>query len=273
MRYGIPKLPAAPRVLDADVPRILDTGRHARAQRRSPRAAGGTWGGRRLRRRVPGRRRAHRQAGLPPGGRLGRHHPGRGLACCTGSRRRAAAARPPGRGLRRRQHRDGRGAHREKARRGGGRGGYRRTRDRMPATTSRWKRPRRKACTHAWLSTVTHVGEGKLVIERWSSTRPASPSRRVSSRSWRRTHWCSRSARTPTWPCSTACPARRRRGMVDVGPAVMTGPGVFAGGDMGPSERTVTVAIGHGKKAARNIDAGCAAAPRLEPAPAGRPGR
>ena len=30
--------------------------------------------------------------------------------------------------------------------------------------------------------------------------------------------------------------------------------GVFAGGDMVPSERNVTVAIGHGKKAARNID-------------------
>ncbi len=37
---------------------------------------------------------------------------------------------------------------------------------------------------------------------------------------------------------------------------MMTGaPGIFAGGDMVPAERTVTVAIGHGKKAARNIDA------------------
>ena len=36
----------------------------------------------------------------------------------------------------------------------------------------------------------------------------------------------------------------------------MTGcPGVFAGGDMVPSERTVTVGVGHGKKAARHIDA------------------
>ncbi len=31
--------------------------------------------------------------------------------------------------------------------------------------------------------------------------------------------------------------------------------GIFAGGDMVPCERTVTIAIGHGKKAARNIDA------------------
>lgn len=45
-------------------------------------------------------------------------------------------------------------------------------------------------------------------------------------------------------------------GRVVVGPDMMTGAkGVFAGGDMVPSERTVTVAVGHGKKAARHIDA------------------
>jgi 2-oxoacid:acceptor oxidoreductase delta subunit (pyruvate/2-ketoisovalerate family) len=45
-------------------------------------------------------------------------------------------------------------------------------------------------------------------------------------------------------------------GVVEVGPDLMTGyPGIFAGGDMVPAERTVTVAIGHGKKAARGIDA------------------
>jgi NADPH-dependent glutamate synthase beta subunit-like oxidoreductase len=47
-----------------------------------------------------------------------------------------------------------------------------------------------------------------------------------------------------------------RDGVVEVGADMMTAyPGVFAGGDMVPSERTVTVAVGHGKKAARNIDA------------------
>lgn len=45
-------------------------------------------------------------------------------------------------------------------------------------------------------------------------------------------------------------------GVVIVDETMMTGrPGVFAGGDMAPSERTVTIAVGHGKKAARNIDA------------------
>ncbi len=45
-------------------------------------------------------------------------------------------------------------------------------------------------------------------------------------------------------------------GVVRVGTNLMTGAdGIFAGGDMVPSERTVTVAVGHGKKAAHAIDA------------------
>ena len=45
-------------------------------------------------------------------------------------------------------------------------------------------------------------------------------------------------------------------GSVVVAPNMMTGrAGIFAGGDMVPTERSVTVATGHGKKAARHIDA------------------
>jgi NADPH-dependent glutamate synthase beta subunit-like oxidoreductase len=44
--------------------------------------------------------------------------------------------------------------------------------------------------------------------------------------------------------------------VVVVDDQMMTGAtGVFAGGDMVPSERTVTIGTGHGKKAARHIDA------------------
>ncbi len=43
---------------------------------------------------------------------------------------------------------------------------------------------------------------------------------------------------------------------VIVGENMMTGhPGIFAGGDMVPSDRSVTIAVGHGKQAARHIDA------------------
>jgi len=45
-------------------------------------------------------------------------------------------------------------------------------------------------------------------------------------------------------------------GTVEVSGSLMTGcPGVFAGGDMVPAERTVTVAVGHGRRAAAEIDA------------------
>ena len=48
----------------------------------------------------------------------------------------------------------------------------------------------------------------------------------------------------------------KRDGSVVVSASMMTGcPGVFAGGDMVPAERTVTVGVGHGKKAARFVDA------------------
>jgi NADPH-dependent glutamate synthase beta subunit-like oxidoreductase len=44
-------------------------------------------------------------------------------------------------------------------------------------------------------------------------------------------------------------------GTVLIGPDMMTGhPGIFAGGDLVPSAKTVTTATGHGKKAARHID-------------------
>jgi NADPH-dependent glutamate synthase beta subunit-like oxidoreductase len=44
-------------------------------------------------------------------------------------------------------------------------------------------------------------------------------------------------------------------GVIAVGPDMMTGhAGIFAGGDMIAGERTVTVSVGHGKKAARYID-------------------
>ncbi|HSO68818.1 MAG TPA: FAD-dependent oxidoreductase, partial [Arachnia sp.] len=45
--------------------------------------------------------------------------------------------------------------------------------------------------------------------------------------------------------------------VVEVDPhSLMTAvPGIFAGGDAVPSDRTVTIGVGHGKKAARRIDA------------------
>jgi len=48
----------------------------------------------------------------------------------------------------------------------------------------------------------------------------------------------------------------REDGTVEVDQTMMTGhPGIFAGGDMVPGDQSVTIATGHGKKAARDIDA------------------
>ena len=59
----------------------------------------------------------------------------------------------------------------------------------------------------------------------------------------------------------------KRDGTVVVSASMMTGcPGLFAGGDMVPAERTVTVGTGHGKKAARFIDAYLRTQPAATPA-------
>jgi len=56
-------------------------------------------------------------------------------------------------------------------------------------------------------------------------------------------------------------------GSVRVSASMMTAcPGVFAGGDMVPCERTVTVGVGHGKRAARHMNAWLAGASGDRPA-------
>ncbi len=60
--------------------------------------------------------------------------------------------------------------------------------------------------------------------------------------------------------------AIKEDGTVVVGPDMMTScAGVFAGGDMVPGERSVTIAVGHGKKAARFIHSFLEAEPYVKP--------
>ncbi len=55
-------------------------------------------------------------------------------------------------------------------------------------------------------------------------------------------------------------------GAIRVGPDMMTGhPGLFAGGDMVPGTQSVATAVGHGKRAALNIDAWLRGERREEP--------
>ena len=82
MRFGIPAVPAAARRArrrDAADPR---PGRRARAEPQGRRTSLDAMRDGRLRRRLPRRRRPHRQARLHPG-RRGRAHPRRGRRCCA----------------------------------------------------------------------------------------------------------------------------------------------------------------------------------------------
>ena len=131
MRFGIPKYRLPRDVLDAEVQRILDMGVELELDSEGHERARGACG-RAASTRLPRGRRAHRQARLHTGGRGGAD-PRRGRAAAQHGGRGAAAAGPAGGGLWRRQHGDGRGAHRQAARRDEAIVVYRRTRDRMPA--------------------------------------------------------------------------------------------------------------------------------------------
>ena len=110
-----PEVPAAPRRARRRGPADPRHGRDARAEPQGHERARGDARGR-LRRGIPRGRRAHRQARLHPGRRGGAASstPSR---CCAAWRARSAAAGPARGRLRRRQHGDGRGAHRQAARR------------------------------------------------------------------------------------------------------------------------------------------------------------
>ena len=121
MRYGIPRYRLPREILDAEIARIARPRRDPRARRqgrRRPRRDAR----RRVRCRLPRGRRAHRKARVRPGGGGGAD-PRRGHRAPLDGGRGAAAARPARRGLRRRQHGDGRRPHGAAARRDGRRRG------------------------------------------------------------------------------------------------------------------------------------------------------
>jgi NADPH-dependent glutamate synthase beta subunit-like oxidoreductase len=134
---------------------------------------------------------------------------------------------------------------------------YRRTRDHMPAHDSELEEALKEGVLVKWLSTIKHAEGSSITVEkmRLDDEGHACPTGEfedleadsvVGARGQDRAH--GRLAGGPG--------GDKEDGMVKVGQDMMTGyPGVFAGGDMVPAERTVTVAVGHGKQASRHIDA------------------
>ncbi|HHU67463.1 MAG: NAD(P)-binding protein [Corynebacterium humireducens] len=133
---------------------------------------------------------------------------------------------------------------------------YRRTRDRMTAHDSEVMEAEEEGITMRWLSTVNHVDEGSVRIEKMAidaegNLTPTGEYEDLAADSL----VMALGQESDLSLLEGVEGVEISRGVVAVDGQMMTGrAGVFAGGDMVPSEKNVTVAIGHGKKAARYID-------------------
>ncbi|KRE96269.1 glutamate synthase [Nocardioides sp. Soil774] len=134
---------------------------------------------------------------------------------------------------------------------------YRRTQDRMPAHESELREAEDEGVLFKWLSTITQVDSGRLTIERMELDDSGFPQPTGELEELDADSLVLALGQETDLSLLDGVPGLVvQDGVVSVGADMMTGcPGVFAGGDMVPQERSVTVAIGHGKRAARHIDA------------------
>ena len=151
---------------------------------------------------------------------------------------------------------------------------YRRTKDRMPAHESEIREAEDEGVLFSWLTTIKQVGDGHLVVERMELDESGFPQPTGEIDELEADSLVLALGQETDLSFLDRVPGLVvSDGVVEVGPDMMTGsPGIFAGGDMVPFERSVTVAVGHGKRAARNIDAWLSpAAPMTDLASAVRP--
>jgi NADPH-dependent glutamate synthase beta subunit-like oxidoreductase len=134
---------------------------------------------------------------------------------------------------------------------------YRRNRERMPAHDFEVEEALEEGVLVKWLSTIKQVDEGKIVVEKMELDDTGFPQPTGEFEELEADSVVLALGQDVDLSLLDDVPGIEiDDGVVKVGPNMMTGcEGVFAGGDMVPSERTVTVGVGHGKKAARYIDA------------------
>jgi NADPH-dependent glutamate synthase beta subunit-like oxidoreductase len=134
---------------------------------------------------------------------------------------------------------------------------YRRTRDRMPAHDFEVEEAEEEGVLMKWLSTIKHVDAGRLVLERMELDESGYPQPTGEVEELEADALVLALGQECDLSLLDGVPGISvDDGVVAVGPDLQTGhAGIFAGGDMVPAERTATVAVGHGKKAARHIDA------------------
>jgi 2-oxoacid:acceptor oxidoreductase delta subunit (pyruvate/2-ketoisovalerate family) len=134
---------------------------------------------------------------------------------------------------------------------------YRRTREKMPAHDFEVQDALEEGVLIKWLSTIKEAGEGAITVEKMELDAKGVPQPTGEFEKLEADSVVLALGQDVDLSLLDRVPGMEiADGVVKVGPNMMTShPGIFAGGDMVPAERTVTVAIGHGKKAARNIDA------------------
>jgi 2-oxoacid:acceptor oxidoreductase delta subunit (pyruvate/2-ketoisovalerate family) len=146
---------------------------------------------------------------------------------------------------------------------------YRRTRERMPAHDFEVEEALQEGIMMKWLSTIKRMDEGRLTVEKMQLDEKGFPQPTGEFETLEADSLVLALGQDVDLSLLDGVPGLEiNDGVVQVAPNMMTGhAGIFAGGDMVPSERTVTVAVGHGKKAARNVDAWLRAeAPAMKPA-------
>ena len=134
---------------------------------------------------------------------------------------------------------------------------YRRTRDRMPAHDFEVEEALQEGVLIKWLSTIKQAGESEITVEKMTLDAKGNPQPTGEFETLAADSVVLALGQDVDLSLLNGVPGLEvRDGVVQVATDMMTGhAGIFAGGDMVPAERTVTVAVGHGKKAARHIDA------------------
>ena len=134
---------------------------------------------------------------------------------------------------------------------------YRRTREKMPAHDTELEEALQEGVLVKWLSTIKQAGEGEITVEKMELDSSGFPQPTGELETLAADSVVLALGQDVDLGLLEGVPGLEvTDGVVKVAANMMTGhPGIFAGGDMVPSERTVTVAVGHGKKAAHHIDA------------------
>ncbi|MBX3648887.1 MAG: NAD(P)-binding protein [Rhodocyclaceae bacterium] len=134
---------------------------------------------------------------------------------------------------------------------------YRRTREKMPAHHFEVEEALQEGVMMKWLSTIKEAGEASFKVEKMALDENGFPQPTGEFETIEADSLVLALGQDVDLGLLAAVRGLTLdNGSVRVDAGMMTGhAGIFAGGDMVAGERTVTVAIGHGKKAARNIDA------------------